>query len=70
MAAQTQKLVRTTILIKKIDMLSHSEFNAYWRKNHPKIFLSIPIVQKNIVKYSQVISTPEGNGIVHANRYI
>jgi hypothetical protein len=56
MATQNQKFIRITILIKKVDRLTHSEFNEYWRNKHPKVFLSVPIAQKNIVKYSQVIS--------------
>jgi hypothetical protein len=59
MVTQAQKLVRITILIKKVDTLTRSEFNEHWRNKHPKIFLSVPIVQKNIVKYSQVFSPGE-----------
>ncbi|KAJ9144234.1 hypothetical protein NKR23_g6237 [Pleurostoma richardsiae] len=42
-----------TILIKKLDHLSHEEFHNYWSKSHPSTFLSVGIVRSNVKKYVQ-----------------
>ncbi|KAH8896081.1 hypothetical protein GQ53DRAFT_819234 [Thozetella sp. PMI_491] len=54
-AAPTGKsgLVRITILVRKRNDVSHEEFHKYWSEEHPNIWLSVPIVQDKIVKYSQ-----------------
>jgi hypothetical protein len=49
--------VRVVGFIKKRDDLSHEEFYRYWIEEHSKLFSSITIVKKNLVKYEQV-STP------------
>ncbi|CAH0058081.1 unnamed protein product [Clonostachys solani] len=49
----SSKLVRITILVRKRDDLSYEEFHKYWSEKHPDIWLSVPIVQEKIVKYSQ-----------------
>ncbi len=54
MATQIEnQTVHLTILIKKTDSLSSEEFHAYWVNEHPKIWLSVPIVQTNVLKYTQ-----------------
>jgi len=40
-------------LIKKADSFTNQEFHQYWQHEHPKIWLSVKIVQENVVKYSQ-----------------
>ncbi|KAH7311289.1 hypothetical protein B0I35DRAFT_481274 [Stachybotrys elegans] len=47
------RLVRITILVRKLDNISYEEFHDYWSKKHPDIWLSVPIVQEKIIKYSQ-----------------
>ncbi|MCJ1389885.1 hypothetical protein MMC18_002742 [Xylographa bjoerkii] len=42
-----------TILIKKLDSLSNEEFHKYWSTSHPKIWLSVKVVQEKVLKYSQ-----------------
>ncbi|KAI2610223.1 uncharacterized protein GGS25DRAFT_521032 [Hypoxylon fragiforme] len=46
-------LVKLTVFLKKRDDISHEEFHKYWDNEHAKIFLSVPIVKKNVVKYTQ-----------------
>ncbi|TKA76773.1 hypothetical protein B0A49_08383 [Cryomyces minteri] len=45
--------VRLTILIKKVESISDEDFHIYWSKSHPRIFLSVKIVQEKVVKYNQ-----------------
>ncbi|OTA62372.1 hypothetical protein K449DRAFT_434034 [Hypoxylon sp. EC38] len=45
--------VRITFFMKKKNNLSHEEFHKYWSEEHSKIFLSVPIVRRNIIRYSQ-----------------
>ncbi len=52
------KLVRLTILIQKLDSITYDEFHNYWKNEHPKAWLSVAIVQKNVVNYSQVCMSP------------
>ncbi|KAF5720109.1 dimeric alpha+beta barrel [Fusarium mundagurra] len=40
------KIVRITFLLRKRD-------DVTWSEEHPKIWLSVPIVKQNLVKYSQ-----------------
>ncbi|KAG4266599.1 hypothetical protein FPRO03_01883 [Fusarium proliferatum] len=40
------KIVRITFLLRKRDDIT-------WSEEHPKIWLSVPIVKQNLVKYSQ-----------------
>ncbi|KAG4271278.1 hypothetical protein FPRO04_11201 [Fusarium proliferatum] len=40
------KIVRITFLLRKYDDIT-------WSEEHPKIWLSVPIVKQNLVKYSQ-----------------
>ncbi len=47
------KLVHIQILIKKLDTLSDEDFHTYWRDSHPKVWLNVEIVEKNVVKYTQ-----------------
>jgi len=47
------KLVHVQVLVKKLGALSDEEFHTYWRDPHPKIWLSVDIVKKNVIKYSQ-----------------
>ncbi|KAI1454433.1 EthD domain-containing protein [Annulohypoxylon moriforme] len=52
-APNSSRLVKITFFIRKKDNLSHEEFHRYWSEEHSKIFLSVPIIRRNIVKYSQ-----------------
>jgi hypothetical protein len=45
--------VRLSILVKKLPSISTEEFNKYWDEKHPSVFLSVPIVKKNLTKYQQ-----------------
>ena len=47
------KLIHLQILIKKLDTLSPEDFHTYWTQSHPKIWLNVPIVQQNVVRYTQ-----------------
>ena len=49
----TETSFHLTILIKKLDKLSFTDFHTYWSTSHPKIWLSVPIVQQKVIKYSQ-----------------
>lgn len=49
----SEKLFHLQILIKKVDTLSAAEFHEYWVNSHPKVWLDVAIVQKNVVKYTQ-----------------
>jgi len=58
------KLVHVQILIKKLDTLSDEEFHTYWRDSHPKIWLNVDIVKKNVLKYSQFhVDQKTSNGL-------
>ncbi|KAG9506510.1 hypothetical protein J7337_000042 [Fusarium musae] len=46
------KIVRITLLLRKRDDVTYEQFHN-WSEEHPKIWLSVPIVQQNLVKYSQ-----------------
>jgi len=50
--------VRLVALVKKLDSVSTEEFSRYWVEEHSKVFLSVPIVQTNLLKYEQVRSSP------------
>lgn len=52
-AIMSTELVRIIILINKLDTISYEQFHKYWSTEHPNIWLSVPIVQGKIVKYSQ-----------------
>jgi hypothetical protein len=56
------KLVHVQILIKKLDAISDEEFHTYWRDPHPKIWLSVDIVKKNVIKYSQFHADQKTSG--------
>ncbi|KAH7227137.1 uncharacterized protein BKA55DRAFT_626588 [Fusarium redolens] len=47
------KIVRITFLLRKRDDITHEQFHKYWSEEHPKIWLSVPIVKEKLVKYSQ-----------------
>ncbi|KAF5572747.1 dimeric alpha+beta barrel [Fusarium pseudoanthophilum] len=47
------KIVRITFLLRKRDDVTYGQFHKYWSEEHPKIWLSVPIVKQNLVKYSQ-----------------
>ncbi|KAF5687188.1 dimeric alpha+beta barrel [Fusarium denticulatum] len=47
------KIVRITFLLRKRDDVTYEQFHKYWSEEHPKIWLSVPIVKQNLVKYSQ-----------------
>ncbi|KAF4435248.1 Dimeric alpha+beta barrel [Fusarium acutatum] len=47
------KIVRITFLLRKRDVVTYEQFHKYWSEEHPKIWLSVPIVKQNLVKYSQ-----------------
>jgi hypothetical protein len=65
---QNQKLIRVTILTKKLDTLTQSEFTEYWRNNHLKIILGVPIVRKKkFVKHLQVILPLDRISFLHAD---
>ncbi|KAI1211365.1 EthD domain-containing protein [Annulohypoxylon truncatum] len=51
--SNNNRLVKITLFIKKKDSISHEEFHRYWSEEHSKIFLSLPISRRNLVKYSQ-----------------
>ncbi|KAI7763132.1 hypothetical protein LZL87_012169 [Fusarium oxysporum] len=46
------KIVRITFLLQKRDDVTHEQFHN-WSEEHPKIWLSVPIVKEKLVKYSQ-----------------
>ena len=46
--------VRMVGLMYPKDGLSFEEFDDYYLKFHGKLFASLPIVQKNLLKYEQV----------------
>lgn len=48
--------VRLAILLKKKQDLTNEEFLNYWLNSHAKLFTSLEIVKKNLVKYEQVLS--------------
>lgn len=47
--------VRLAILLKKKQGLTNEEFLGYWLNNHAKLFSSLEIVKKNLLKYEQVL---------------
>lgn len=47
------KTVHLQILVKKADHLSTEQFHAYWLTAHPQIWLGVPIVRANVVRYAQ-----------------
>ncbi|KAI1416651.1 hypothetical protein F5Y13DRAFT_205493 [Hypoxylon sp. FL1857] len=51
--SSSNRLVRITFFIKKKTDLTSEEFHKYWSEEHSKVFLSVPIVRRNIIKYSQ-----------------
>ncbi|KAI2472821.1 EthD domain-containing protein [Annulohypoxylon bovei var. microspora] len=51
--SNNNRLVKITFFMKKKDGISHEEFHKYWSEEHSKIFLSVPIIRRNLVKYSQ-----------------
>lgn len=46
--------VRVLAFIKKVDSVSKEEFSRYWVEEHSKIFMSMAIAKKNLLKYEQV----------------
>ncbi|KAH9206398.1 hypothetical protein DL95DRAFT_396956 [Leptodontidium sp. 2 PMI_412] len=46
-----KKKVHLTILIQKLDTIPHEGFYRYWTIEHPRIWLSVPIVRENVLKY-------------------
>ncbi|KAI1380263.1 hypothetical protein F4677DRAFT_441579 [Hypoxylon crocopeplum] len=50
---KTDRLVKMTFFIKKKDGMSYEDFHKYWSEEHSRIFLSVPIIRRNLVKYSQ-----------------
>ncbi|KAG7421647.1 hypothetical protein Forpe1208_v001907 [Fusarium oxysporum f. sp. rapae] len=46
------KIVRITFLLRKRDDVTHEQFHN-WSEEHPKIWLSVPIVKEKLVRYSQ-----------------
>ncbi|KAK5108193.1 hypothetical protein LTR62_008724 [Meristemomyces frigidus] len=50
--------IRITILIKRLPSVSEEDFHKYWSEKHASLFLSVPIVQRNLRKYQQFHSDP------------
>jgi len=48
-----QDRVRLLALLKRTPSLSKEEFSKYWVETHANLLLSVPIVQKNLLKYEQ-----------------
>jgi len=46
-------VVRLYSTMNKKDGISQEEFHRYWREEHGKLFASLDIVKKNLVKYEQ-----------------
>ncbi|KAH8821343.1 EthD domain-containing protein [Xylogone sp. PMI_703] len=44
---------KLAILGRKNPKLSYEEWHRYWSEEHPKLWLSVPIVKEKIIKYSQ-----------------
>ncbi|KZV93440.1 hypothetical protein EXIGLDRAFT_45469 [Exidia glandulosa HHB12029] len=59
-------LIKFTVFIKRKDGLSIEDFNKYWSDHHAEVFKSIPIVKKNLVKYTQYHVNTEASAIVGA----
>ncbi|THH28519.1 hypothetical protein EUX98_g5670 [Antrodiella citrinella] len=45
--------IRVIGLIHPKEGISHEEFSTYWLNTHSQVFLSLPVVQRNILKYEQ-----------------
>ncbi|KAF8899392.1 hypothetical protein BD779DRAFT_1667065 [Infundibulicybe gibba] len=45
--------VRLAFYLTRRDNYTHEEWSEYWANTHSKIFTSIPIVQKNLLRYEQ-----------------
>ncbi|KAF7797935.1 hypothetical protein EIP86_009142 [Pleurotus ostreatoroseus] len=45
--------VRVVVLMHRKDDISFEDFDRYWLTQHAKIFTSIDIVKKNLLKYEQ-----------------
>lgn len=46
--------VRLLVFLKKREGITKEEFSQYWSGHHAKLFLSLDIVKKNLLKYEQV----------------
>ncbi|KAH8894673.1 hypothetical protein GQ53DRAFT_858255 [Thozetella sp. PMI_491] len=47
------KLARISLFLRKRDDITYEQFHKYWSEEHPKIWLSVPIVKEKLVKYNQ-----------------
>ncbi|KAH7886393.1 hypothetical protein F5I97DRAFT_1928243 [Phlebopus sp. FC_14] len=45
--------VRITATFKRKEGVSKEDFESFWLNEHPKLFNSLDVVQKNILKYEQ-----------------
>ncbi|EGO19071.1 hypothetical protein SERLADRAFT_339737, partial [Serpula lacrymans var. lacrymans S7.9] len=50
--------VRIVALFKKKDGISKEDFDKFWLDDHSKLFNSLPVVKKNILKYEQAHANP------------
>jgi len=46
--------IRVVSFVKKKDDLSQEEFHRYWLEEHSKVFSSIAIAKRNLLKYEQM----------------
>lgn len=46
--------VRISALFYPAPNITNEQFRKYWLEEHGKIFMSLPIVRKNLTKYEQV----------------
>ncbi|KAI5866040.1 hypothetical protein GGS23DRAFT_594194 [Durotheca rogersii] len=51
--AKGDGLIKVTFFITRKDGVSAEAFHEYWSQRHAQAFLSVPIIRKNVVKYSQ-----------------
>lgn len=57
MALRTDR-VHLAALMHPKEGISFEEFDSYWLGAHSKLFMSLEIVQKNLLKYEQVRLLP------------
>ncbi|CZT13433.1 uncharacterized protein RCO7_00647 [Rhynchosporium graminicola] len=53
MSAPAGKTVHLTILMNKLETLTHQAFHTYWTHEHPKVWFEMAIVKKHVLKYTQ-----------------
>lgn len=46
-------MIKFSILLRRRPGMSHEEFVAYHRQNHAPLFMSMPVVQEHVRRYTQ-----------------